>query len=417
MRVLLLGSAGKIGSALLKDLIRSEAVSEIVAADLNIKRLKRVVRDLESEKIQTAKMNVSDQKKLTELMQDGFDSITSAIPGEYQYTAISAAIEAGVSFVDVGVGSPEVYNLNESAKTADITVVPNCGLDPGIDRVCQGYTISQLDNNQVEALHLWCGGIPQRSQKDDNPLGYKISWAWYHTIGTYLGKAKIIRNGKIIEIDKFGPPENPELVRFPEPIGECEAFFSGASFDLIDQLNLKGVREAWNKSVRWKGHCEIWQKLIALHLIDFEPLQIKMRIRSPPPGSHVFDIEYLDQPIGISPFAFLNALGEKYLQYKPREGDAVVLRSEVVGKKKGKQIAIGHELVDFYDPELNITSMGRTTAYPTSIVSQMIVRGDLKERGVVHCGKIGKHSKTAKIFFAELAKRNIIIKETVSKIL
>ena len=415
MRILLLGSAGKIGSALLKDLIRSEVVSEIVATDLNIKPLKRIVRDLDSEKIQTAQMNASDQKKLTGLMQDGFDSITSAIPGEYQYTAISAAIEAGVSFVDVGVGSPEVYNLNEAAEAADITVVPNLGLDPGIDRVCQGYAISQLD--KVEALRLYCGGIPQRPQKDDNPLGYKISWAWYHTIGTYRGKAKIIRNGEIVEVDKFGPPENPELVRFPEPIGECEAFISGASFDLINQLNLKDLREAWNKTVRWKGHCSIWQKLIALHLTDFEQLQINMRIRPPPAGSHVFEIEYLDNPIEVSPFEFLNALGEKYLHYKPGEGDAVVLRTEVIGEKNGKQIAIGHELVDFYNPELNITSMGRTTAYPTSIVSQMIVRGDLKERGVVHCGKIGKNPKTAKIFFAELAKRNIIIKETVSKTL
>ncbi|MFQ5821318.1 MAG: saccharopine dehydrogenase family protein [Candidatus Heimdallarchaeota archaeon] len=415
MRILLLGAAGKIGSALLKDLIRSVAVSEIIADDLNIKRLKRVVQDLESEKIQTTQMNVTDGKKLTELMQDGFDSITSAIPGEYQYTAISVAIEAGVSFVDVGVDSPEVFYLNEAAKAADITVVPNLGLDPGIDRVCQSYAISQLD--KVKALRLYCGGIPQRPQKNDNPLGYKISWAWYHTIGTYLGKARLIRNGEIVEVDKFGPPENLELVRFPEPIGECEAFFSGASFDLIDQLNLKDLSEAWNKSVRWRGHCEIWQKLIALHLIDFEPLQINMRIRSPPVGSHVFDIEYLDRPIEISPFEFLNALGEKYLQYKPGEGDAVVLRTEVIGEKNGKQIAIGHELIDFYDPELNITSMGRTTAYPTSIVSQMIVRGDLKERGVVHCGKIGMNPQTAKIFFAELAKRNIIIKETVSKTL
>jgi len=415
MRILLLGSAGKIGSALLKDLIRSEEVSKIVAVDLNIKRLKRIVRDLDSEKIQIAQMNVSDQKKLAELMQDGFDSITSAIPGEYQYTAILAAIEAGVSFVDVGVGSPEVYNLNKAAEAADITVVPNCGLDPGIDRVCQGYAISQLD--KVEALHLWCGGIPQRPQKDDNPLGYKISWAWYHTIGTYLGKAKIIRNGEIVEVDKFGPPENPELVRFPEPIGECEAFLSGASFDLINQLNLKDLHEAWNKSVRWKGHCSIWPKLIALHLTDFEQLQINMRIRPPPEGSHVFEIEYLDNPIEISPFEFLNALGEKYLHYKSGERDAVVLRTEVIGEKNGKQLALGHELVDFYDPELNITSMGRTTAYPTSIVSQMIVRGDLKERGVVHCGKIGTNPKIAKIFFAELAKRNIIIKETVSKTL
>ena len=107
-------------------------------------------------------------------------------------------------------------------------------------------------------------------------------------------------------------------------------------------------------------------------------------------------------------------MGEKYLQYKKGEGDAVVLRTKVVGEKNGQQKSIEHELIDFYDPTNDITSMGRTTAYPTSIVSQMIARGEFTEHGVIHCGKFGQNPKIAKTFFAELAKRNIMIKETIS---
>lgn len=29
-------------------------------------------------------------------------------------------------------------------------------------------------------------------------------------------------------------------------------------------------------------------------------------------------------------------------------------------------MVIGHELIDFYDPELDVTSIGRNTTYPTS---------------------------------------------------
>ena len=332
--------------------------------------------------------------------------------GEYQDIAIKSAIDAGVNFVDVGVGGPEVFDLDDSAKAAGITVIPNLGLDPGLDRICQGYASGQLD--KVTELYLWCGGLPPKEQQGDNPLGYKISWAWHHTIGTYRGKAQIIRDGNIVKVDKFDAPNNPEIVTFPQ-LGECEAFLAGTSFDLIKHLNLTEIRESWNKTVRWKGHCDIWKKLIGLHMLDLEPLPINLRVRSAFEGGHPFDIEYLDHPLEVSPFEFFNALGEKYLQYKKGEGDVVVLRTKVVGEKNGQQMSIEHELIDFYDQTTNVTSMGRTTAYPASILSQMIARGEVTEHGVIHCGKFGQNPKYATTFFADLAKRNIIIKETISK--
>lgn len=413
MRILVLGAAGKIGYALLKDLIRSEGVSDIVAADLNIKRLERLVENLGNEKVQTTQVNAANQRQLIELMRDGVDMVASCVLAAYQHTATRAAIEAGVHFVDVG--QPDVvFDLNEEAAAADVTVVPSCGLDPGIDRVCRGYAVSMLD--KVSELYLWCGGIPPPGQKDENPINYKISWAWFRAVSTYLGEAEIIRDGKVVKVPKL---ENPEPIIFPD-LGEFEAFKSRAPFDLIEQLNLTDIREAYDTSIRWKGHCEIWKKLIALHLTDFEPLPVNMRIRPAPPGSpHAFDTEYLEPPIEVSPFEFLSALGEKYLHYdlEKGEGDLVLLRSKVTGVKDGQTMTIEHELIDFYDPETGVTSMGRTTAYPCSIVAQMIARGDIMERGVVHCGKIGLNQKTARIYFAELAKRNIRITETVSKTL
>jgi len=411
MKILVLGGAGKIGFAMINDLIRSEAVSEIVTADLHIQRLERLVQDLESDKVQTAQVNAADRGQLVKLMQDGeFDCVASAVLSGYQFNATKAAIEAGVSFVDVGQPY-EVFDLNEEAKAADVTVVPSCGLDPGIDRVVRGYAVTQLD--KVTGIYLWCGGIPPREQKDDNPLGYKISWAWFRAVSTYLGKAKIIRNGEIVEVPKL---EEPETVMFPEPIGQTEAFMSRAPFDLIEQLNLTDIKNAWDKSIRWPGHCSMWKTLIALHLTDFEPLTVNMRIR---PLEGAFDTEYLAEPIELSPFEFLSALGEKYLHYdlEKGKGDMVLLRSKVEGEKDGRQVVISHDLIDFWDPETGMTSMGRTTAYPCSFVSQMIARGDIKERGVVHCGKIGLNPKTAEIYFAELAKRNINLTETVSRAL
>ncbi|NIQ05190.1 MAG: hypothetical protein GWO20_05540 [Candidatus Korarchaeota archaeon] len=44
----------------------------------------------------------------------------------------------------------------------------------------------------------------------------------------------------------------------------------------------------------------------------------------------------------------------------------------------------------------------------------MVGRGDIKEKGVIHCGKIGWNRKLAEKFFSELAKRNLIVNESVT---
>jgi lysine 6-dehydrogenase len=105
-------------------------------------------------------------------------------------------------------------------------------------------------------------------------------------------------------------------------------------------------------------------------------------------------------------------LGEKTLQYKEGEGDLVVQRIHVIGEKNGEETTHAYEFMDFYDQEKGITAMARTTAYPCSIVTQMIARGKIKEKGVIHVGKIGWYRQLAKSFFSELKKRNIHIHET-----
>jgi len=392
MRVLVLG-VGKQGSVLVRDLIESDEVSEVVAGDRDIERLKQHVDKLESEKVRAQQIDVTDHAKLVDLMRRGFDVVANALLWKYSVDVAKAAIEVGVNYVDLGP-SPNVFQLDEAAKAAEVTVIPSCGLDPGIDIILEGYGAKKLD--KVERIYMWCGGIPQKNTPAYNsPLRYKISWWWEGAISTYCGTAKIIRDGKIIEVEKLSGPGNPEVVTFPEPVGECEAFYIGAPLLLIEHLGLKDVEEAWSKTVRWPGHCDIWRKLIDLGLTRTD---LRLEIKG----------------CEVTPREFLVELGEKTLQYEQGEGDLVVQRVHVIGQKNGERTLYAYEFMDFYDEENDTTAMARTTAYPCSIVAQMIARGDIKERGVVHAGKIGWNIQLAEAFFSELAKRGIHIKETVT---
>jgi len=399
LRVLVLG-IGNMGRFLTRELAMSDDVSEVVAADVDINRVQKYINELRSDKVKAAYIDITNYEKTVDLMRQGFDVVASALNyivlRDYYFNVVKAAIEARVNYTDLvffprGGYLPYVFDLDKDAKAAGITIVPGIGLDPGIDRVLEGYAASKLD--KVEKIHMWCGGFPQKDTPGyRNPLHYKITFTWASVIRAVHGKASILQGDKIVEMDKL---IDPEILEFPEPVGRVEAFWLEAPLDLIEQLNLKDVEEAWCKTVRWPGYCEMWRKLIDLKMTSTEPLRIK--------GCE------------ISPREFLIDLGNKTLQYEEDEGDLAVLRVGVIGEKNGEKTKYTYNLIDFYDKENKITAMGRTTTYPCSIVTRMIGRGDLSERGVIHPGKIGWDHRLANMFFSELAKRKIHIEETVTK--
>lgn len=382
-----------MGFALLKDMTQSRDVTEIVAADLDIQRVRQYIHQMKwDDKVRAEPIDVLEHKKLVALMKGGFDVVANMMIAAHNVRIAKAAVEAGVNMIDVGHILPETFALDKAAKDAAVTIVPSCGLDPGIDRVLEGFAAKKLD--VVEDIYLWCGGFPQKNTPGyNNPLRYKVSWHWRRAMESYLGRVSILQNGRTVEVERMTGPGNPEIISFPEPVGECEAFYTSAPFDTIEHLGLKNVKNAWNKTVRWKGHCEMWLKLIALGLTSTEPLKVGQ--------------------CEVAPLDLMAELGNKRLQYEEGEGDLVVERVHVGGLKDGKKTQFVYGLLDFYDKERKVTAMGRTTAYTCSIVSQMIGRKEIAEKGVVHASKIGLKTELAKRFFAELAKREIRITETM----
>lgn len=399
MKVLVLG-VGRQGSAALWDLMESNDVTNIIAADIDIKKVKSYVNklkqiDARAEKIEIVKIDVDDKNELKNLLKK-VDVVSDCLLWTYTIPVAKMCIEAGVHHVDLWTRD-EMYTLDKVAKDAGVTIVPNCGLDPGINNVIMGYGASKLD--KVERILEYCGGIPQKGTPIYNtPLHYGLTWSFAGVIEELTMRATIVKDGKEVELSVMDKLSNPEMVTFPEPIGQAEAWY-GMPYDkkLFERLGLKDVKEAWKKTVRWPGWCEAWKLLINLNLLSEEPLRIK--------------------GIEITPKEFFTELGEKYLKYNFEAGDRdlIVEKLDIEGIKDDEYLRYSYLLIDFYDEKKGLTAMQRTTAFPNSIVCQMIGRGDIKERGVIDPGLIGWNRKTADIFFTELKKRNIVITESVTK--
>ena len=99
-------------------------------------------------------------------------------------------------------------------------------------------------------------------------------------------------------------------------------------------------------------------------------------------------------------------LGELLQRHLPAdEPDYVLVRLDVVGLRDGETAKLRYDIVDKYDADTGLSAMMRTTAFPASIIAQMMASGDVLTRGATPQEKAIDPEK----FVAELERRNINI--------
>jgi len=285
-----------------------------------------------------------------------------------------------------GYQMPE--GVHEKAVDEGIILMPESGLDPGIDLVLSGYGVSRMD--EVYELHSYCGGIPE-PKAIDNPLKYKISWTWEGVLSFYRMPARIMREGRIIDIPakEIHAAKWVDTIDFPE-VGPLELILNGDALVFADHLGLsKTLRSATRCTMRWPGHSDLWRKLIDLNFLSDEPVQ----------GLSFY----------ITPHQFMVKHLEPQLQYGEDERDIVAMRVIIAGKQNGKGMRIIHDLVDLRDQETGLFAMNRTVGYTASIVAQMIANGEIKGKGVL----TPLRDIPYKRFLEEINKRGISIKEKI----
>ncbi|MFN8581132.1 MAG: saccharopine dehydrogenase C-terminal domain-containing protein, partial [Gemmatimonadaceae bacterium] len=123
------------------------------------------------------------------------------------------------------------------------------------------------------------------------------------------------------------------------------------------------LRAAGRYTMRWPGHCEFWQKLVDLHLLDLEPVEVD--------GARIDRVHYLAAALG------------PHLQYAEGERDLAIVRVDVIGERKGQRLRIRHELVDAMDLTTGLSGMSRTVGFTASIGAQWLARGDLRGPGLI----------------------------------
>ncbi|MFC1783773.1 saccharopine dehydrogenase family protein, partial [Planctomycetota bacterium] len=195
MRILLLGG-GQQGRAVLYDLAQSPEVEAVTCVEINATPVKKYVDQFGAGKIQVISLDAEDTETLGKLMGTGYDVIIDMLPRQYARAIGEAAVEHGIHLVNTNYDH-DLRDLAATAERAGVTVLPEMGMDPGIDLVLGGEAVRRFDT--ITKLMSYGGGFPEAAAVD-NPLKYKITWTWEGVLNSYVRDARIIENGELVEI-------------------------------------------------------------------------------------------------------------------------------------------------------------------------------------------------------------------------
>jgi saccharopine dehydrogenase-like NADP-dependent oxidoreductase len=325
-------------------------------------------------------------------MNSEVDVVIDLLPPKVHGRVAAASVQHRAHLVNTSYSVPEVEALATQAEAMDVTILPEFGLDPGIDLVMLGEAVRSLD--QVDEIWSYGAGIPEL-EAASNPLKYKVSWRFEGVLNSYRRAGKVIQDGAILQIpdNQMFYPENMHHVDI-EGVGRLEAFPNGDAIKYADLLGIpaSSLKALGRYAMRWPGHCAFWRSLVELHLLDSLPVML--------------------DGVAVDRKRYLAAALEPHLQYNRDERDIVILRIEVIGKKANRTQRIVIQMVDKRDLQTGFTAMSRTVGYTASIGAQMIATGRITKRGILTPVKDIPYETLQE----ELAKRGIFITSRVQDV-
>jgi len=374
-KYLLIG-AGIQGQAIAYDLCRDPEMSQLTVVDFNCANLAELDNHLRDPRVVLVTADCRDQEAMAEVIA-GHDCVVSASSYDLNYDLTRLAIAAGAHFCDLGGNNTVVekqFALDAEAKTRGVKVIPDCGVAPGAVSIITRYGIDRL-GGMPDSVQIRVGGLPA---EPTGLLKYALVFSVHGLFNECLEPVEVLRNGRLAHMP---PLTGLETQRFAG-LGMLEAVYTSGGSSTLARTYAGKIRDLDYKTLRYPGHWAVWQMLQELGYLSEEPI--------------------LADGGAVRPRYLSEALFERRL---PR-GDKDLLVLRVILKKDGRRLR--YDLIDRFDPKTGHTAMQRTTGYSAAIIAQMMVRGEIRDNGVLR----QELSVPAARFVEEWRKRGLALKET-----
>jgi saccharopine dehydrogenase-like NADP-dependent oxidoreductase len=433
--VLVLG-AGLVAQPLVRYLL--EKGHTVVCASRTVAKAERLIAGHPHGK--SFELNLKDEGKLTEFIKS-CDLAISLVPPAFHTLVARFCIDLKKPMVTTSYVSEQMQELDGAAKEAGVVVMNEIGVDPGIDHMSAMQIIDRVkeQGGQIVAFKSYCGGLPA-PEINDNPFGYKFSWAPRGVLLASRNGAQYLLDGRKVTV----PPERlfrDMHILQVEGFGDFEAYPNRDSLLYQDVYGLHGIQTLYRGTLRNMGWCDCLYNYRQLGLLELEEVEVTgktyaqfmrdflgvsaqedlrcaaaRKMNLPEDSLPAWNLHWLgmfsDRPLGVERISPLDALGNlmfEKLAFQPGERDLIVLYHDfraVYPDKKQERIT--SRLIDFGIKDGD-SAMSRTVSLPAAIGAHLILQGKITQPGVLR-------PVTPEIYepvLAELAELGIACQEQV----
>ena len=382
-KVCILGT-GRQGTAAAYDILLYAKPKSLLLLDSQKTSIDRCLEKIKEVKsydtvIETKVIDLKNVKELSDTLLT-VDIMLSSVPYHYNGELTKIAINTKTSMVDLGGHTGIVkkqLSYDSLAIENNISIVPDCGMGPGMNVSMALLSMEQLDEPQD--VFIWDGGLPRNPKP---PWNYSLFFNIQGLTNEYDGNATFLRNGKITEVECF---EDFEKINF-ECLGELEAVVTSGGLSTMPWTYEGKLNTLENKTLRYKGH---WNEMKSYRQLGlFDEKQIKFK------GGK------------FSAREFYHHLLEPKLGSSDRN-DICLMRTEAYGILNNESQGVRCEVIEEYDSKSGFMAMEKWTGWHASIVMQKILDGSIPK---------GAHpiekALSGLMFYKEAIKRGYNIKSS-----
>lgn len=348
---------GRQGLSAAYDLARLGSAEEILLCDINLGTAQKgaeKLRTLLSQDIfKPVSLDAQDSHQLHETLIE-IDSAISAVPFTFNLGITQAAIDSKTNLCDLGGHTETVRKqlaLDKSAKSSGITIVPDCGMGPGLNISLGVLAMTFVE--KPDNLYIWDGGLPLNPAP---PWNYISTFNINGLTNEYEGPAWFIRDGKPTQVPCLGEVEKLD---FPSPLGRLEAAVTSGGLSTAPWTFAGKLQRLENKTLRYPGHWKTFQAFQQLGLFELEPSKLNEE--------------------SFIPRDIFHALLKPKISSEQVQ-DICIIRVRCEGKTNGQEKVCTLDLCETYDSEF--TAMEKLTGWHASLVAILSAKNKLPKGAI-----------------------------------
>ncbi len=381
MRALVLGGAGAVCQETTRDLSRFSDFEEIMVADYNVAAAQKLVDSLKDKRLRVIQFNAEDYQSMLELFPQ-FDIVINGLPFKYDYPVNKACVEVGVDGLDLSSDDPQ-FALHRAALEKEMLFIPGAGATPGVTNMMAAQGVTHLD--RVEEIQVNFAAF--RCLAPAPGLMKTTIWEFHPN----QEERAYYEDGEFYPVPPFA---GEKIVDFPKPIGEQKVYVvpHDETYTFSNSFRSMGLRRVSTRGCFPPQVMRLMKAMLEAGLFSEEPVEILERQTNP--------LAVMEELLLAIPISQENPIW------------AYGLIVELWGHRGAQQVK-----ATYWNTHPPMEKWGGKAAYyknvgiPLSIGAQMAAKGQTRGRGVLP----PEQALDPLIFFAELARRDIIIHEKLEE--